>query len=98
MRGGRLSNHAAPLMGRAYKKKSCKPNAASLLIAEAQPIFMGEAHNERATRRSGYIPSGGKATGRRAKLGNGGVGRGSSFGTFLQRKVVKVISSAKKGI
>ena len=41
---------AAPIIdGASIPKKSCKPNAASLLIAEAQPIFMGEAHNVRAT-------------------------------------------------
>ena len=60
---------AAPIIdGASIQKKSCKPNAASLLIAEAQPIFMGEAHNVRATRRSGYIPSGGGAWGGEALL------------------------------
>ena len=46
------STLAAPIIdGASIQKKSCKPNAASLLIAEAQPIFMGEAHNVRATSR-----------------------------------------------
>ena len=46
------STLAAPIIdGVSIQKKSCKPNAASLLIAEAQPIFMGEAHNVRATSR-----------------------------------------------
>jgi len=91
----RLNNHAAPLMKKmvAIAKVSAGAAVKDLsprgswrgLNNHAAPL-MGRAYiNERATRRSGYIPSMWR-----------GVGRRSSFGTFLQRKVVKTLHSSRR--